>query len=282
MEKNCLITTYKATVDNPELKVLGELVMKFKNVEANTDLIALQHNPVFEYVKIDKNVKSSSDDTILSAGILQPGTYENGIKSIDAGDYTLRIKSKYEVNYIYSDAPVEMDLNDLQFKETMGTLHLKKLNHIGMSDIKLSNIRNVYINISNCEIPITELIKSNTISCIVNCAKGDIASVKEFLPNLTSVSFQDSKGLYGDFKWLGLTNVKNFSTCVLETEISGNIEDFVAIRREHGQTTGEVSFSWLGSGGKIKFKGEAITNVSSNTLSWNETTITFNGETITA
>ena len=281
MEKNCLLTTYKATVDNPELKVLGELVMKFKNVEAGKDLIALQNNPVFEYVKIDKNVKSTQDGTILPAGILQPGTYENGIKSIDAGDYTLRIKSKYEVNYIYSDTPVEMDLNDLQFKETMITLHLK-LNHIGMSDIKLSNIKNVYINISNCEIPITELIKSNTISCIVNCAKGDIASVKEFLPNLTRVNFVDSKGLYGDFKWLGLTNINAFESCIVRTEISGNIEDFVAIRREHGQTTGEVSFGWLGNGGKIKFKGEAITNVSSNTISWNETTITFNGETITA
>lgn len=281
MEKNCLVTTYKATVDNPELKVLGELVIKFKNVEANTGLIALQNNPVFEYVKIDKNVQTS-DGTILSAGILRPGTYEKGIRSIEAGDYTLRIKSKYEVNYIYSDTPVEMDLNDLQFKETMGTLRLLELNHIGMSDIKLSNIKDVYINTSNCEIPITELIKSNTISCKANCAKGDIASVKEFLPNLTRVSFMDSKGLYGDFKWLGLTNVNDFSTCVLRTEISGNIEDFVAIRREHGQTTGEVSFGWLSNGGKIKFKGEAITNVISNTISWNETTITFNGETITA
>ena len=282
MEKNCLLTTYKATVDNPELKVLGELVMKFKNMEANTGLIALQNNPVFEYVKIDKNVQTP-DGTILPAGILQPGTYENGIKSIEAGDYTLRIKSKYEVNYIYSDTPVEMDLNDLQFKETMGMLHLKELNHIGMSDIKLSNIKNVYINISNCEIPITELIKSNTISCSANCAKGNLEDVKEFLPNLTNtVDFYLSKGLYGDFKWLGLTNVNAFERCILRTKISGNIEDFVAIRREHGQTTGEVSFRWLGDGGKIKFKGKAITNVSSNTISWNETTITVNGETITA
>ena len=279
MEKNCLITTYKATVDNPELKALGELVMKFKNVEANTSLIALQNNPVFEYVKIDKNVQTS-DGTILSAGILQPGTYENGIKSIEAGDYTLRIKSKYEVNYIYVSAPLEMDVNDLQYKETMLAYHAR-MKHTGSSDIKLSNIKDIDI-FCDTEIPITEIIKSNTTKCVINCAKGDIASVKEFLPNLTRVSFQESKGLYGDFKWLGLINVNAFGSCVVRTELSGNIEDFVAIRREHGQTTGEVSFNWLGYGGKIKFKGEAITNVSSNTISWNETTITFNGETITA
>ena len=116
MEKNCLITTYKATVDNPELKVLGELVLKLKNVEAKTQLITLRENPVFEYVKIDKNVQNI-DGVMLSAGILPPGTYENGSKSINAGDDTLRIKSKYEVNNLYMPVPVEMDLNDLQFIE---------------------------------------------------------------------------------------------------------------------------------------------------------------------
>ena len=279
MEKNCLVTTYKATVDNPELKVLGEVAVKFKNVEADSVLIYLQNNPTFEYVNVDRDVKSI-DGTICPAGNLQLGSYENGIKSIGAGDYTLRIKSKYTVNNFYAVAPLEMDVNDLQYKETMLFYHAN-VKHTGSSDIKLSNIRDIEI-FCDTEIPITEIIKSNTTKCVINCAKGDIASVKEFLPNLTKVNFYNSKGLYGDFKWLGLTNVNTFGSCVLKTEISGNIEDFVAIRREHGQTTGEVSFSWLGDGDKIKFKGKVITNVSSNTISWNETTITVNGETITA
>lgn len=279
MEKNCLVTTYKATVDNPELKVLGEVAVKFKNVKADSVLIYLQNNPVFEYVNVDRNVKSI-DGTVLSAGNLEPGTYENGIKSIGAGDYTLRIKSKYTVNNFYAIAPLEMDVNDLQYKETMSFYHAR-VNHTGSSDIKLSNINDIEI-FCDTEIPITEIIKSSTTKCLANCAKGDIASVKEFLPNLTKVRFYNSKGLYGDFKWLGLTNANTFETCILKTEISGNVEDFVAIRRENGQTTGEVTFNWLGDGGKIKFKGESITNVSSNTISWDETTITFNGETITA
>ena len=157
MEKNCLLTMYKATVDNPELKVLGELVMKFKNVEANKKFIALHFNPVFEYVKIDKNVKTD-DGVILPAGILQASTYENGLTSIDAGDYTLRIKSKYEVNYIYGLSPIEMDLNDLQFKETMNGIYVEFI-HTGNPDIKLSNIKAVTI-ICDTEIPITELITS--------------------------------------------------------------------------------------------------------------------------
>ena len=280
MEKNCLLTTYKATVDNPELKVLGELVMKFKNVKADTILIALQNNPVFEYVKIDKNVKSS-DDTILSAGILQPGTYENGIKSIEAGDYTLRIKSKYDVNYLYFFNPVEIDLNDLQFKETMTSIHGTFI-HTGNPDIKLSNIKAVRI-ICDTEIPITELIKSSTTSCNTQkCAKGNLDDVKNFLPNITNVNFFESRKLYGDFKLLGLTQVNKFYECILRTGITGTVEDFVAVRRENGQTSGEVTFNWLGDAGKIKFKGVPITNVENNTISWDETTITFNGETITA
>lgn len=241
MEKNCLLTTYKATVDNPELKVLGELVMKFKNVEADTGLIALQNNPVFEYVKIDKNVKSFQLDTILPAGILQPGTYENGIKSIEAGDYTLRIKSKYEVNYLYFLSPVEMDINDLQFKKTMGVIS-GNIVHTGNIDIKLSNIKTVNIKSDNIKIPITELVKSYTTTCKTNCAKGDIADVKEFLPNITGADFYLSRELYGDFKWLGLMNTNTFGNCIIKTQIIGNVEDFVAVRRENGQTSGEVTF----------------------------------------
>ena len=280
MKKNCLLTTYKATVDNPELKVLGELVMKFKNVEADKKLIDLQNNPVFEYVKIDKNVKSSSDGTILPAGILQPGTYENGIKSIEAGDYTLRIKSKYDVNYLYSVCNIEMDINDLQFKETM--LYLSgNFTHTGNPDIKLSNIKTVELS-CDTEIPITELIKSTTIKCTADCAKGNIEDVKEFLPNLTNCSFTNSRGLYGDFKWLGLLQFNNIEAFAVNTGIAGNVEDFVAVRRVNGQTTGEVVFYWLGDGGRIKFNGGPIGNVKNNTISWDETTITLNGETITA
>lgn len=280
MEKNCLLTTYKATVDNPELKVLGELVMKFKNVKAGTILFYLQNNPVFEYVKIDKNVQTING-TILSAGTLQPGTYENGIKSIDAGDYTLRIKSKYDVNYLYFANPVEIDLNDLQFKETMDRIE-GTIVHTGNIDIKLSNIKIVNIR-CNIEIPITELIKSNTTICVVqNCAKGNLDDVKNFLPNITNVDFYESRKLYGDFKWLGLTQVNKFGVCILRTGITGNIEDFVAVRRDNGHTTGEVTFRYLGDAGKIKFKGVPITNVENNTISWDATTITVNGETITA
>ena len=280
MKKNCLLTTYKATVDNPELKVLGELVMKFKNVEADKKLIDLQNNPVFEYVKIDKNVKSSSDGTILPAGILQPGTYENGIKSIEAGDYTLRIKSKYDVNYLYSVCNIEMDINDLQFKETM--LYLSgNFTHTGNPDIKLSNIKTVELS-CDTEIPITELIKSTTIKCTADCAKGNIEDVKEFLPNLTNCSFTNSRGLYGDFKWLGLLQFNNIEAFAVNTGIAGNVEDFVAVRRVNGQTTGEVVFYWLGDSGRIKFNGGPIGNVKNNTISWDETTITLNGETITA
>lgn len=281
MEKNCLITTYKATVDNPELKVFGELVLKFKATEDEQLLVAMQQNPVFEYVKIDKNVKGTNG-TILPAGILQPGTYEKGIKSTGAGDYTMRIKSKYDINYINSFVQVEMDINDLQWNGNMTLINFPSLKHIGNSDIKLPNIKEVTIKTADFEIPITELIKSATVSCVTNCAKGDIADVKEFLPNLTKSSFYQSKSLYGDFKWLGLTNNNTFGTSILDTAIVGNIEDFVAIRRENGHSTGEVTFMWLGAGGRIKFNGTAINNVADNTLSWGDTTITFNGETITA
>lgn len=280
MEKNCLLTTYKATVDNPELKVLGELVMKFKNVEADNDLIALQNNPVFEYVKIDKNVKSSQLGTILPAGNLQPGTYENGIKSIEAGDYTLRIKSKYEVDYLFGLCPIEMDLNDLQFKETMQSLR-GIFTHTGNQNIKLSNIK--YVNIKcDTEIPITELIKSNTISCSGNCVKGNLEDVKNFLPNLTEVHFEGSRELYGDFKWLGLTKTNDFKNCVVNTQITGNVEDFVAVRRANGQTSGEVTFKWLSDGGRVKFNGVPIGINPTSNISWDATTITHNEETITA
>ena len=218
---------------------------------------------------------------MLSARILQPGTYENGSKSINAGDYTLRIKSKYEVNNLYMPVPVEMDLNDLQFIEIMKYFCGNKVTHTGSADIKLPNITTIYL-FSDTKISITELIKSNTIACKTNCAKGNLDDVKEFLPNLTELELYESRELYGDFKLLGMTNVNVFGRCVIRTQIIGNVEDFVAVRRENGQTLGEVTFTYLGDGGRIKFNGNPITNVQANTISWDETTITLNGETITA
>ena len=65
------------------------------------------------------------------------------------------------------------------------------------------------------------------------------------------------------------------------TNIRGNVEDFVAVKRELGMTSGSLSGKWAYTN-KIKFNGNPLPVIEDNTLSWDETTITLNGVTITA
>jgi hypothetical protein len=64
--------------------------------------------------------------------------------------------------------------------------------------------------------------------------------------------------------------------------VSISIEAFVAYNRAAERTTGSVDLKWVGSC-DATFNGASISvNQEHNYLSWDATTITFNGETITA
>lgn len=74
-----------------------------------------------------------------------------------------------------------------------------------------------------------------------------------------------------------LNNV-NFSS----TNISGTIEALVAKLRQEGVlTSGDLHHSITCYNAKVKFNGDYIATTGTASLDWTETTITYNGETIT-
>ena len=106
---------------------------------------------------------------------------------------------------------------------------------------------------------------------------GNIDDIRHALPHLTDIALVHSSSIGGDFKYLALLGFEFQGEAYIDTAITGSIEDFVAVKRGLGQTTGSRTFSWLGDGNRISFNGVYFTNKASYTLSWTATTITFDG-----
>lgn len=273
MEKNCLLTTYKATVDNPELKVLGELVITFKNVSDGVEIFHFK-SVGSTYIKVDKPVKYNNNEIVVETTKQQGEFY-----ATEVGDYTIKLNPKYKIIDFGSNLSFEADLNDFQYC-TINDFTIT-CNNTGKKEINFPVVKNsIYANLKNAIIKLEDVFRGGANRIQANCLVGDIASVKDYLPNIIILNFiKASYGLYGDYKYLAYVNVGLVS--VVNTKIQGNIEDFVAVKRELGITSGSLSRSWAWTN-LIKFNGSPVTTTENDTLSWDETTITVNGVTITA
>lgn len=111
-----------------------------------------------------------------------------------------------------------------------------------------------------------------------------IGDIKTFVSNknITSINMGGNTMIEGDIASLGsLTKLRTFK--LAGTKISGNIEDFVRAQRTAGRTEATMdNLPYLGACRGLRFNGNAITNQETNTLSWTSTTITLNGQQITA
>ena len=275
MEKNCLLTTYKATVDNPELKVLGELVITFKNISDGVEIFNFG-SVDSTHIKVDKPVKYNNNEIVVETTKQQGQFY-----ATEAGDYTVKLNPKYKIVFFSSTKRFEADLNDFQYC-TIGNFTIN-CNNTGKKEINFPVVTDtVYADLNNAIIKLEDVFRGGANSIQASCLVGDIASVKDYLPNIRTLNFlQPANGIYGDYKYMAYLNNSLGLLSLTYTNIQGNVEDFVAVKRELGMTSGSLSGEWAFSN-KIKFNGNPLTLLNNNTLSWDETTITVNGVTITA
>lgn len=275
MEKNCLLTTYKATVDNPELKVLGELVVTFKSVPNGSRIFSFA-SVGSTYIKVDKPVKYNNNEIVV-----ETTKQEGDFYATEAGDYTFKLNPKYKITNFSSNLIFEADFNDFQYC-TISELIIN-CNNTGKKEINFPVVTNkLYANLKNVIIKLEDVFRGGATNIQASGLVGDIASVKDYLPNLQNLNFiSPASGIYGDYKYLAyLNNSMGLFSCTY-TNIRGNVEDFVAVKRELGMTSGSLSGTWSYTN-KIKFNGNPLPLIENNTLSWDETTITVNGVTITA
>jgi hypothetical protein len=104
------------------------------------------------------------------------------------------------------------------------------------------------------------------------------------LRKLTAITLNGEE-VYGDLKSFGNLTL-NTSIDVFNTSISGTIESLIQSRRNAGQTTGTIKFGFINPNkNKFTFNG-VVPTIDSNTanedkvVSWDATTITFQGVTV--
>lgn len=307
---NCLITKLKSVVNNDNLEKVGIGKLVFNVSEANSEIVHLLISNGID-VYFDKDVKV--DETVISAGTRIPSKVDTThISSTDAGTYTMTF-TKYTMTYLWcSVESINTDINNISYSN-LNALRLQPVNSLENFNLlnTITSLVELYVpnmnyagNISNAlkslqnlnaiSIPAPSAYTSLTGDIAVLQDKlnlrdinfrnqtgitGNISVLKDILPNISALDIINT-GITGDFKYLALlpSTIQNynFAKALQSTGIAGSIEDFVAVKRGHGETTGSMSFAYLGLN-NITFQGVQISNPEYSSLSWTASTITFQG-----
>lgn len=243
--ENCLVKKLKAEVNNPDLMKIGEFDIPL---------------PAGTFIDIDRNWINRPVTVSLKSGNVAAED-ENG-SSISLPD-TLEPSG---VGIIHKYTAIEDSV-----------LCVTKV--YDFNTIVCSTVTNWDIDIKVFEYsPIIWFAQGENPQI-----HGDIAYVYKLGNTQTYINIgysnNDNK-LYGDLSVFG--NCLSLSTLILrfQSGISGSIESMVSKFRANEKTTGSMTIS-VPTSGIITFNGTGITGTN-KTLSWDATTITYDGTTITA
>lgn len=273
-----LVTKLNGTVTDGNLLRLGELRVTFKPSKEDDSLIVLSNYANTKAI-FSKQVKT--EDGIIQPNVLTQLTKE--IKAASTNTVEVSLLKKYDFPSFLGLSYGELDLDMLEYSKDITSIMLQNCNPTGSLSVfsklpKLTTISNLAGEGVTGDL--SDLLGVQNLSkMVISCPNitGDIAVLKQ-MKNLKTFNLYNS-GVSGDIKELAYLDITDFTTSITLTKVSGNIEDYVKVKRQQGTTTGSASFNWIGNG-LIKFNGTAIKNVQSNTLSWTNSTITFNDETI--
>lgn len=278
MSTNCLVTKLKETVDNGSLKKLGVL-----NVSINNESQAT--------VRIRTSTTLTFTDT---GGTFSDGTTEKTINSGDGGiilspgSHMLEIKPKYNITMLNISGVTNSvtDINDLEYVTGLLTLNVEGSQAVG--DIgcleKLTNLQNLQIGAEQQyikgDISVVSNFTSLTIFTGCKSLKGNINSFAA-CASLGILIFNRNYNIVGNIssiKQLPFTRL-NLSESI---NIEGTVEEFVAGQRLiSGRESYDAGTNFSFAGTQVTFNGSRIP-LSPMSLSWDATTITCNGVTITA
>lgn len=234
------------------------------------------------------------------------------------GEYKVRIKSKYDCNLISPVLSYVTNIDNFKYStirlvkyrggncvgdigsianwsKTIQSLQLTNYNTDGVQtkynltgDISVLGSFNALVQValanSYIEGDISVLTGKNNISTL-RLNNTNVSGNVSALENLTNMAVLnlDLTNVTGDISSFGkMTNLTNLS--VFNSKITGTIESLIAGFRTNGKTSGSISAEvFTTQGNSITFNGVQIPSSYRNQpLSWTATTITCNGETITA
>lgn len=274
-----LVTKLNGTVKNDDLLKIGEFRVTFKPTKENDVLLVLS-----DFSKItaifDHQVKT--DSGVIGANAMTQLT--GNIKAVSTDVVKASLFKKYDFPSFIGIQHGEFELDALEYCKNITSIQLTDSTPNGSLSIfsklpLLTTISDLSGNLVYGDL--SDLLGLSKLSkLMMSCPNvtGDIAVLKK-MTSLKTWQLYNCLEISGDIKELAYLDRTDFSISITGTKVSGNLEDFVKAKREKGINSGTVKFNWIGNG-LIKFNGIAIANVKDNTLSWTNSTITFNDETI--
>lgn len=259
MDKNCLVTTLKSTVNNDNLKKLGVLGVNLVNTNAYSSTFNPSVNQDFSTIDGEESVLTiTSNNAVIT--VASPNVRISDTKAMLRHNGKLRINNTdTSVNYVSAEITNKYALEKVSFLTMFDTGDLSYLDHL----LKLSGVA-----------PFT----------------GRFEDFQKYTPNIEDLSIHStnaaSVGLNGKIaNLIGFcTNLKYILIGRTTSASISNIEDIVAIRRALGQTSSPVFDNNEGvrismDGGSLYFNGASVSG-RSKWLTWTSSTITYDGTTI--
>ena len=269
MENNCLVTKLKSTVNDNSLLKVGEMFIDIIEQESPTNqtnrLYLNTGNIADLVVEVENGAANLTLDEGMASGwtnkiTLVKNEFPSAPVYVRNGNYRVKVSSKYILTEVgrwtsnMSQNAISVDTKYLKYSTNMVTL--------------ISGLSGNIANISGC----TKLtILYGLSSTNVTGSLSDLAP----LTALTNLSLERNPNITGDIKGIRQSLAR---LSVYETNITGELIEFVKTQRANGRTTDSCSNGgWWGA--NITFNG-VNPGGGWQALTWTENTITNNGVTV--
>ena len=317
MEKNCLVTTYKATVDDNSLLKVGEMfidIIEQASPTNQTNRLYLNTGNVDDLVvEVEDGAANLTLDEGMSSGWTNKITLPKSVSApapifVRNGNYRVKVKSKYNLTEVgrytssINQKAISVDVKYLKYSPNLvNLLAVLRGNLANLSGCTKLNIINTLGSSPNLTGSLSDLAPLTALTQLdlsdntnITSSLSDLAPLTaltqlrlERIPNITgslsdlapltalkNLRLYQATNITGDIKDirqpLTLLNVSN-------TNITGELIEFVKTQRTEGRTTGSCgNGGWWGA--KVTFNG-TIAGIKSP-ITWTENTITLGDVTV--
>ena len=292
MENNCLVTKLKANVNDNSLLKVGEMFIDIIEQKTPTNITnRLYLNSSSDLIiEVENGEANITLDSNMESGWTNKITlpYSSGVSPapvfVRNGNYRLKVLSKYNLTEVgrYTESvnqkAISVDTKYLKYSHGLVNIYSKLSgdisNLIGCTKLKIlmsiGLANKLTGNLSDLA-PLTALNK--LILSYADKLTGNLSDLAP-LTALSYINLGECKNITGTINDLRqpLTNID-----VYNTQVTGELIEFVKTQRSVGRTTGTCYSNWWGD--KITFNG-SVPSANQLHLSWTENTITLEGVTV--
>lgn len=237
----CLVTKLKASVNDSNLQVLGELILAKKDSATPS----VNNHYCFIQSTVPITIEILNDGYFCKNNSTEKDETASKIKSFEAGDINLyisigskfRIIQRYGITAIRGEA-MAANLSDFTYMNGLHTLDL-----IGDTIEGSIEVLNGY------------KIQSARLTGTKNKIYGSINGID--FENATSVDL-DSKNITGDITTAFGNSINLTNMGIAESGISGSIEELVNAQIAARRSTGTIKIPWVKAVRNVTYKGIAL------------------------